>query len=483
MVEAFRRVRAAAIDGRAHNVYFRQIQLESLFKTIQSNVGQIRNAIKADYGHADGEIAIELNLTTKALRRDYASLEPKKLLEEEYRVAHGKNSPSARRPVGVVYIEPCAHTQFFSVIVPLSAAIASGNCVIILLENNLRAVTSILRKILPKALDQDIFTIADSPVKDQELLDASVLVNEQSSERWPRANQLSSPRMRRTVAVVDRTANVQRAARELTAARFSFGGRSPYAPDIVLVNEFVKDSFLDAVLMEYPELGRDTFMNGNASSKPAISAKALEWMREKDSGIRIIREGARHALAELTPRSSPNLLRKFEGPVMLIHAVTSLDDAIDLVNSITPNEPILAGYYFANASTVKYLDQFVDSTLSLINHVPTELLVGPAYPATHAIDLAVRYPQELFTVGKPAFVGASKPTPLLAALASSSDEAARKLLAEATAPLALIKRHPGGGVGFFEQGFLLNAGLILGTTLSLSGVGLYYGMKYGRRFW
>lgn len=48
------------------------------------------------------------------------------------------------------------------------------------------------------------------------------------------------------MAVVDRTADVDLAARAIAAARFGFGGTSPYAPDLVLVNEFVKRDFFEA---------------------------------------------------------------------------------------------------------------------------------------------------------------------------------------------------------------------------------------------
>lgn len=58
--------------------------------------------------------------------------------------------------------------------------------------------------------------------------------------------QLLSSSGTRTVAVVDRTADIDLAARAITAARFGFGGTSPYTPDLVLVNEFVKKDFFEA---------------------------------------------------------------------------------------------------------------------------------------------------------------------------------------------------------------------------------------------
>ena len=51
----------------------------------------------------------------------------------------------------------------------------------------------------------------------------------------------------RSIAIVDRSAQVADAAREVTRARFAFGGRSAYAPDLVLVNEFILKDFCIAV--------------------------------------------------------------------------------------------------------------------------------------------------------------------------------------------------------------------------------------------
>ena len=48
-------------------------------------------------------------------------------------------------------------------------------------------------------------------------------------------------------AIVERDADIQAAARALILARFGLRGRSPYAPEIVFVNEWVKKDFLLAV--------------------------------------------------------------------------------------------------------------------------------------------------------------------------------------------------------------------------------------------
>jgi len=504
MTELFPRLRAAAIDGRAHNVFYRQVQLERLSQALTNNASKLRDAIATDYGHSPAEVAVELNLAISAIRRDYATLEPKAAHQEEYLIASGEDAPNSRRPAGIVYIEPCTHTLLYSVVTPLSAAIAAGNCVVVLvrpakcmerldvafadltfqLENNLRAVSSLLRRILPSALDPDTFAIASSPIDDQSFLDLAIHVNQYDSERWPKVNQIASPVRCRTLAVVDRTGNVTLAAKELVAARFSFGGSSPYAPDVVFVNEFARQSFLQAVVAECVQAGSSARAAEDMKLKSTVSSRVderIESLKSLDSGLRVVVQESNFAVVEVTSRKTSLLIQKSAAPVLVVHAVRSLDDVIDLVGSTSKGMPALAAFHFSNPASAKYLTQFIDANVSFVNSIPRELLVGPAYPTAHPIDLSMRYPPHLFTEPRPAYIKrAAGSHKISLALASSDNAAAQALIAEATAPLAAMKRHPGGGVGFFEQGFLMNAALILTTTLSLSGTGIYWFVKYRR---
>ncbi|KAK5695683.1 hypothetical protein LTR17_024479 [Elasticomyces elasticus] len=484
MAEPFPRVRAAAIDGRAHNVFYRQIQLERLCQATISNIDGLCDAIATDNGHNSSEIAVEINLTVSAIRRDYATLDSKQALSEEYLIANGQDVPVGAKPVGIVYIEPCRHTLLYSVVVPLSAAIAAGNCVIVLLENNLRAVAALLRQVLLDALDPDTFAIASSPINDENLLCSLVHINQNNSEQWPRANQRFSHAQSRTLAIVDRTADAKSAARELVAACFSFGGRSPYAPDVVLVNEFTRQSFLQAVIAESVAVGSASISKGDAKHRstdsPGVSEQ-IEALRKADPELRVIVQERNFAVVEASSRRSDFFTQKINAPVMVVHTIRSLDDAIDLVSNTSNGTPALAAYHFSNPASAKYLTQFVDARVSLVNSIPRELLVGPAFPAAHPIDISARYPLHLFTEQNPAYIKpAANSQALSAALASSDNDSARTLMAQAKAPLAAVKRHPGGGVGFFEQGFLLNAALILTTTISVTGSAIYWGLKYRR---
>jgi acyl-CoA reductase-like NAD-dependent aldehyde dehydrogenase len=127
----FAALQAAAIDGRTHSIYYRQHQLEALHQALLDHSSEVKQAIAADTDHTPAEIAIEIHLALTALKASYETLQPTKALADEYLIASGKDAPTNRVPYGIAYIEPCTHTLLYSVVAPLSAAIAAGNCVIV----------------------------------------------------------------------------------------------------------------------------------------------------------------------------------------------------------------------------------------------------------------------------------------------------------------------------------------------------------------
>jgi hypothetical protein len=251
---------------------------------------------------------------------------------------------------------------------------------------------------------------------------------------------------------VDRTADVKLAARELVAARFAFGGSSPYAPDLVLVNEFVKQEFLQAVGEETRRLGEGKQQQGYGSEKKAKgSGKAsekIEKFRKSDSKVEVVLEEAGAVVLDLHARRPEMLETKTDAPVLAVHAVKSLDDAIDFIGS-AEGGPALAAYHFGSPQVGKYLAQFVDARVSFVNHIPRDLLVGPARPVTQAVDASATYTVEMFSLARPAFIAPSSSSSEIAA-ALSSATGSRKLLEQALSPLKAMKRNPGGGVGMLS---------------------------------
>lgn len=293
----------------------------------------------------------------------------------------------------------------------------------------------------------------------------------------PHRNQLASFKDSIAVAVVDRTADVRHAAREILATGVHFGGRSPYAPSIVLVNEFVKSAFLRAA---------DELISGQQNSRPSEKRVARDEVDEAhrplqkvDHQLKVISGYGNLALVEVECRSQI-IGTKVDGPVLLVHSIKSLDDAIDLLGSDSA-KPCLAAYHFANLATSNYLSRYIMAQQSFVNHVPRLLLVGPAMPLSQSSTVENRYPQELFAMHFPVLIGSTTTSGGLrpAESALSSDQA-QELLNEATSPLKVFKRHPGGGVGFFEQGFLISAGLIVISALTISATGFIWLWRWSR---
>ena len=174
-----------------------------------------------------------------------------------------------------------------------------------------------------------------------------------STDEASDVNLKSNPSSR-VVALIDRTANVDEAARWLATARFSFAGRSPYAPDLVLVNEHVKRPFLDAVARHtIPFLTRvsPTKEKGNLATnggkRPIEILDSLQASRDaahlvtSGDGASVVDVLSRYLfilsltrhLSSLTlnqSRSVSVLSSKISEPCLVVHAVRSLDDGIDL---------------------------------------------------------------------------------------------------------------------------------------------------------
>lgn len=177
----------------------------------------------------------------------------------------------------------------------------------------------------------------------------------------------------------------------------------------------------------------------------------MEALKKADSKLQIIVQESSTVVVELTTRRTEILEVKTDAPVLTVHAIKSLDDAIDFIGS-ADSGPALAAYHFGNPQVGKYLAQFVDARISFVNNIPRELLVGPAHPSSHAVDPSIRYPIDIFTLARPSFIQPTTSSSTIAALMSSTNgSVAQKYLEQALSPLVEMKRKPGGGVGMLSS--------------------------------
>ncbi|KAJ5094758.1 hypothetical protein N7456_010619 [Penicillium angulare] len=462
------RILSANIDGRTQNTRYRQSQFQRLQAALVKHIAEIQDAIRSDSGHTQQEIRAEVVLALQELRTHYTSLNLAKDLEVEYRIAEGKDNPDATRGTGIVYIVPCVHTLFYSVISALTAALAAGNCIVLELPQTTMELPVLLRQILTDALDHDTFAItAERP--DSSFLSKALIV-QQTNTNTEIANALVSPATSRTVAVVDRTAKVAEAAQALVAARFALGGRSPYSPDVVLVNEFVMKPFVEAVIQQASKyLGGD---NGEARQSPNPSRRSpLLASIQKSRNDRVLVSGSNWGVVEVQDRKSPLLQKKIDEKVLLVHSITSLDDAIDM----SFNKKLAAAYAFAAPASAKYLTQFIDADISWVNHVPTHMLIGPAIVRNAPYSARTRYTKSQFQLSRPQLITSPAQSHATQTILENLNTVkSDSLWREAIAPLPSTNQRPGHKIGFFEQG-IITGGLITLASLiaTVSTLGYY----------
>ena len=108
--------------------------------------------------------------------------------------------------------------------------------------------SKLLRNCIEGALDTNAVTVTHSRAPADYL--AQCVVVDQTGRISTTHNVLSSSPESGTLAVVDRTADIALAAKEIAWSCFAFGGKGVYVPGCVLVNEFVLDAFSDAATAE-----------------------------------------------------------------------------------------------------------------------------------------------------------------------------------------------------------------------------------------
>ncbi|KAL2280386.1 hypothetical protein FJTKL_12621 [Diaporthe vaccinii] len=480
---AIDRLQASVVDGRTENGRYRQDQLQRLHRTLREQASQITAALVADSKSSSSEVDAEYFLGMEAVRHFYDSLDFEKDLKEEYNVVRGEDNLTRRVGAGLVVIRPTSHTRFYSIVTPLAAAIAAGNCIILELSETLSQVDSVLRQALTEALDVNTF-YASKTTTDQSVLDDAVLVDQTSNgPSSTLTSQLLSSSQTRCVAIVDRSANIDDAARAITAARFSFGGTSPYAPDLVLVNEFVKKDFFEACSRyATSSFAKDSSVKRAGGDRSGDVQKAI---KDAEDRKQVSSFGSNDfKLVDIVDKSSPIMDLKITGRYLPIATCSSLTDAI---YNRDFESPLLAGYFFAEPGSAKYLAQFLPSHMSLVNQIPTHLLVGPAAPTAHAPDFEHRYSRDMFSVARPQFVrkpaaAVYKADELLSGGPNRGGVKAAALREAATRPLAPVKQSSNKAVGFFEQGVLTGAALYLSIILPVVGYSTYFLGRKGVEF-
>ena len=177
------------------------------------------------------------------------------------------------------------------------------------MEKSSPAVDDVLLGILPKALDRDTFHISKDKLGDEHVSKVDFVVNHNLSGTSSIKGSHTSPQ-ERIVCILDRTGDLELAAKTITSTRTSSNCTSPYCPDLVLVNEYVKDTFIERCL-EFADKS-DLSSSVKAGTSEDLEFKTLRQQVEKNGDIVIHKRKTSFTIIELKNRCELNAIVREE---------------------------------------------------------------------------------------------------------------------------------------------------------------------------
>lgn len=138
----------------------------------------------------------------------------------------------------------------------------------------------------------------------------------------------------------------------------------------------------------------------------------------------------------------------------------------------------IATYTFAAPAAAKYVSESINAQVAWINHVPHNMLVGPAIPINHSVTLGTRYTPSMFEVSRPQVLHRTSDAIMTKVLLDTRREpqfnpSFRGLFL----PLPPIGQHPGYHIGFFEQGIITGGLLSVSSIIAIVAATGYWAFK------
>jgi aldehyde dehydrogenase (NAD+) len=381
-------------------------KLTLLKDAIASHRDELADAVHADFRKHAAEFEFtdiypvleELNFAVKHLARWMEPVHAKSTLE-----LIGTRSAVRYDALGLVLILAPWNYPFHLAFIPLIAAIAAGNCVVLKPSNKTANTAGVIEKLISSAFTQDEIAVitGDHRIADA-LLDlpfdhifftGSTAIGKKVMAAA--ARNLATVTLElggKTPAIIDESADIDTSARRVMWGKCENAGQTCIAPDYALVHESVVDRFVEAAEKtvqsfygpspddwvknsDYPRMVDDSaFSRVSKLLQGSVAAGAqVAFGGASDAGERYI---APTLLAGVTPEM-PVMSQEIFGPILPVLAFRNLDEAIALVRR---GEKPLALYVFAEDRAV--IERVLASTTSggaVVNNVFLQI-INPNVP-------------------------------------------------------------------------------------------------------
>ncbi len=342
------------------NVNFRTLQLKRLRLQIKAYYDQILTAFskdlnKKEFDVVSTEIGVVMNELNFMIRNLSSFCAPKR--------AHTSliNFPSKavkiREPYGCVFIASPWNYPFQLTMLPVIAAIAGGNTLVVKPSRSTPNVTNVIKKMLSIFDDEYVYVVT----KEDEiagLFDANFdfifytgsvkkakeLMEKQAKFLTPMILELGG----KSPCIVDADANIDLSAKRVVWGKFLNAGQTCVAPDYVLVHSSIKEQWLESV----KKYTQKFYYDGEELSGDfvkIINKSSLERLQKLIDPKRVFFGGKSHGntleptiLVDIKPEDSV-MQEEIFGPILPVLTFENFEEEL---KKLSAKPSPLAFYYF-----------------------------------------------------------------------------------------------------------------------------------------
>lgn len=341
-------------SGMTKDIKYRQEQLRKLHGIIHREEGFIIEALKQDMAKPTleayaSEIAVTLNEIRHALRNLTSWTKVRRVMTNLPLLPSG--SFTVQEPLGVALIIAPWNYPFQLTMVPLVAAMAAGNCAVIKPSELAPYTGMAIEELVTRYLDPGYVSVVNGgPDVSKELLAqrfdhifftggariAKIVMQAASNYLTPVTLELGG----KSPCIVDKDVKIEYAARRIVWAKFFNAGQTCVAPDYLLVDEAIREKFVEAlkktVIKFYGTDPKESPYYARIINRPHFD-RLYSYMDQGDIiiGGQALAQDLYIAptLMDNVSTESPVMQEEIFGPILPVLTYHDLPDAIDFVNS------------------------------------------------------------------------------------------------------------------------------------------------------
>lgn len=349
------------------NVAERKAKLKKLHAAVLAHRDDIRAAMWADYRKPAAEVDLSeiypvVGEARHAIRHLRSWMRPRRVRAPLALL--GSSSRIVYEPKGVVLIISPWNFPFNLSLGPLVSAVAAGNCVIVKPSEMTANSAACMRKILAEVFEEDEVAVVEGDASVAEALlrkkfDHIFFTGSPAVGRIvmkAAAEHLTSVTLElggKSPVIVDRTADLDEAAKKIAWGKFFNCGQICIAPDYLLVDESIAPVFLEKLRASIDRLGDDSrgwMVNDRhaARVKRLFDAAVQEGATVATGGAFRDRAVTPTVLTNVSPDAAV-MQDEIFGPILPLMTYRSIDEAVRFIDE---REKPLVLYIFSRARSV-----------------------------------------------------------------------------------------------------------------------------------